>query len=214
MIEGAGLWKSFGTNAVLRGADICVEAGELVALGGENGSGKTTLLRTLAGLIRPDRGLVRIAGEELERSNLQLRRRLSLCGHQSGLYLDLTVEENIRVFLSLRGITVPQRLDGGRKTGLDLGAWGLEPLMSLKVRSLSHGQRKRVALFLAVHAGAEVLLLDEPFAGLDHGMANRLEKAIEEQLAKGRAILLTSHERLPAAAARLLRLSGGRVAPA
>ena len=108
LLEARGLWRAYGRRQVLRGLDLAVAAGEAVAVAGPNGAGKTTLLRVLAGLTRPDRGEVRLEGRPLRRDAPEVRRAVGLVSHQTLLYDDLTLHENLTFAAQLYGPPGPR----------------------------------------------------------------------------------------------------------
>lgn len=205
-LEAIGLGKSFGPTAALRGVDLRVAWDERVALLGGNGAGKTTLLRLAAGLLRPTSGELRLAGRALDREGSALRRLVGFVGHQSLLYPDLTVEENLAFFARLYGVA-----DSGRRIEALLARLGMAGRRRDRLGALSRGLQQRVALARALLHDPPVLLLDEPETGLD---AAGRELLSEEVGASGRTVLLSTHDRGLArqVAERAVVLVGGRIA--
>ena len=205
-IELAGVTKAFEYRAVLRGLDLRVRTGEILAVLGANGSGKSTLLRLLATLIRPTRGTVSLFGQDPWAAP-DLRRYIGLVPHESLLYDSLTVEENLRFFAGLYGV-------GSGRVVAVLEAAGLRPLGGRRVRLLSRGQRQQVDLARALLHDPHLLLLDEPFTGLDLVAAARLVTAILRS-AGARTVVFATHDpaeaRLLATGAAVLR--AGRLEP-
>jgi len=205
-IELAGVTKAFDYRPVLRGLDLRVRTGEIVAVLGANGSGKSTLLRVLATLIRPTRGTVSLFGQD-PWVVPDLRRRIGLVPHESLLYQSLTVEENLRFFAALYGVA-PARVVTVLEEG-DLG-----PLAGRRVRILSRGQRQQVDVARALLHDPSLLLLDEPFTGLDLDAAARLASVIRRSLG-ARTVVFATHDpaeaRLLATGAAVLR--AGRLEP-
>jgi heme exporter protein A len=187
LLEARGVERRFGAARVLRGVDLAVRAGELQAVLGPNGAGKTTLLRVLAGLVRPSAGAVRVAGQPL-RERPALRSRLGLLSHQSLLYDDLTVGENLEFAARLHGIAAPTRVAAEALDAVGLGDRRDDP-----VRRLSRGMVQRVAFARAVLHAPAILLLDEPFTGLDVPSAARVLELLRSQLAAGAALVLVTH---------------------
>jgi len=208
MIEVRGLVKAFGQKPVLRGVNLHVDPGEFVALLGPNGAGKTTLLRILASLSRPTFGEVRIAGYGLPAQASAVRRRLGVVSHQPLLYGDLTAEENLRFYGRMYGLqNVEKRVD----EVLDL--IGLRSRRRDLVRQYSRGMQQRLAIGRAILHDPEVLLFDEPHTGLDQEAAAMLDVVLRQVAARGRAVLMTSHDLLHAAdlASRIDVLSKGTI---
>jgi heme ABC exporter ATP-binding subunit CcmA len=202
-----------GRFPALAGADLDVEQGEVVLLTGPNGAGKTTLLRLVAGLARLHSGSASVLGHDLARDPRGARRRLALVGHDTGCYDDLTVEENVRF---------AARAAGGSAAGVadELERLGLTPVAHVTHSRLSAGQRRRVSLAVATVRAPELLLLDEPHAGLDHEGRAALDVLLGAAARAGRTVVVASHEveRARALATREVRVANGRleggVAPA
>jgi len=208
-ILAQGLKRDFGGVAVLAGVDLTVEAGELLVLLGPNGAGKTTLLRVLATLLRPSGGTLRLFGEDASQRPPAARRRLGHVGHESACYPDLTGRENLEFYAAL--YDVPDAAD----RIAELLRWtGLEPAARRPVRVYSRGMAQRLALARALLHGPELLLLDEPFSGLDPAAVLRLQTLLAELRRAGHAIVLSTHdvERVAAVATRVAILHRGRIA--
>lgn len=182
-----GIERRFGAAQVLTGISLTARAGELCVVAGPNGAGKTTLLRILAGLVRPTAGTVRIFGQAIGRRP-ELRREVGLLSHQSLLYDDLTPLENLTFAARLYGLPVPGRAAGDALDAVGLAQRGHDP-----VRRLSRGMVQRVAIARALLHRPRILLLDEPFTGLDVTSVERVLEALRMQLAAGTAVVLTSH---------------------
>ena len=189
MIEVRRLVKTFGLKPVLRGLDFHVEPGEFVALLGPNGAGKTTFLRILASLSRPTMGEVSIGGYRLPGQAAAVRRILGVVSHQPLLYGDLTAEENLRFFGLLYGLT-------GIETRLTevLEMVGLAARRRDLVRQFSRGMQQRLAIGRAVLHGPEVMLFDEPHTGLDQEASAMLDEVLRQGAARGRTVVMTSHD--------------------
>jgi heme ABC exporter ATP-binding subunit CcmA len=197
-----------GRYPLLAGVTLEVAEGQVVHLRGPNGAGKTSLLRACAGLLPLQAGRAEVLGHDLRLDRRSVRREVSLLGHASFLYEDLSVEENLR--FALRAQRVPlSRLDAALER---LGLGGR--LRRLPVGQLSAGQRRRAAIALVVARGARLWLLDEPHAGLDAAARDVLDDLVRESRARGRTVVLCSHEheRAAALADRVVLLTGGRVA--
>jgi heme ABC exporter ATP-binding subunit CcmA len=196
-----------GGFPVLAGADLDLERGEVVLLHGANGAGKTSLLRTCAGLLPVVAGTAHVLGCDLAADRRAVRRRVGLLSHSTGLYDDLTVEDNVRFALRAAGGSV-------RSVEPALVRLGLAGrLRSVPAGRLSAGQRRRTALAVLVARAPELWLLDEPHAGLDAEHRTLLDDLIRAAAASGAAVLLASHEvdRASVLADRVLVMAGGQV---
>lgn len=193
-----------GRFPALAGVDLDVETGEVVLLSGANGSGKTTLLRLLAGLHRLHAGTGEVLGHDLCTDRLGPRRAIGLLGHETGCYDDLTVRENLR--FAARA--------AGRDTAASDAALervGLRTQADVAHGRLSAGQRRRLALAVTLAREPQLLLLDEPHAGLDAAGRAVLDTVVASSPAEGRTVILASHEldRTRALAHREVVLAGG-----
>jgi heme exporter protein A len=211
MIEATNVSKVFGLRPVLRGVDLTVQPGEFVSLFGPNGAGKTTLLRILATLTRPTGGAVRINGHALPQQAAAARAALGVVSHQPLLYGDLSARENLRFYARMYSLNGPQR-----ETRIDevLRAVGLHRREADLVRTFSRGMQQRLAIARAILHEPPVLLLDEPYTGLDQDAAATLDGVLQEVAVRGRTVLMTTHDivRGLALAGRVMILSGGRIA--
>jgi heme exporter protein A len=209
MIEVRKLVKRFGLKTVLRGLDFQVQEGEFVALLGPNGAGKTTFLRILASLSRPSLGEIRIAGYALPAQAAAVRRRLGVVSHMPLLYGDLTAEENLRFFGRMYDV---QHLDQRISEVLEL--IGLAARRRDLVRTFSRGMQQRLAIGRAVLHDPEVMLFDEPHTGLDQDACDMLDKVLRDVAARGRTVVMTSHDlaRVEDLASRFDVLSRGVIA--
>ena len=207
-VTAEDVWRSYGRQRVLRGVSLTVRRGRCLAVLGPNGSGKSTLLRILGALLRPQPGRVRIHGED-PFADLGVRRRIGFVGHEPMLYGGLSVMENLRLLSTLydlpddpqRATRVCERLGVDRPAAL--------------VRSLSRGSQQRAALARALLHRPTVLLLDEPFTGLDPAGADDLRGLLREVSRDGGAIILTTHSAVEAlhVADEAAVLTAGRLAP-
>ncbi|MDQ1402226.1 MAG: type transport system ATP-binding protein [Actinomycetota bacterium] len=196
-----------GRFPALAGVDLDVELGEVVALQGPNGAGKTTLLRACAGLVPIASGEADVLGHDLRREPRAIRRRVGLLGHAGFLYDELTVADNVHFAVKAAGVDA-SRIDAALER-LDLNG----RLRNLSVSRLSAGQRRRVALAVLVARAPELLLLDEPHAGLDAGGRDLTDDIVREASQRGATVLLASHEleRAQALADRTVTVAGGQV---
>jgi heme exporter protein A len=208
MIQVRDLSKSFGPRKALDRVCLSIAAGECVALMGPNGAGKTTLLRILASLSRPTSGAVHIAGLDPRREGAEVGRRIGFLSHQTLLYDDLTAEQNLRFYARLYDLgAASQRIEGLLKRV------GLDARRGDRVRALSRGMQQRLAVARAILHRPQVLLLDEPFAGLDLQAVQTLVGLLEELVEEDCTILLATHslERGLALGRRVIVLGQGNI---
>ena len=184
-IDVRGLHKAFGRTRALDGLDLSVIPGEVHGFLGPNGAGKTTTLRVLLGLLRADAGSVRLLDGDPWRDAATLHRRIAYVPGDVSLWPNLTGGEVIDLLGRLRGGVDPRR-----KAGL-LERFDLDP--TKKGRTYSKGNRQKVALIAALAADVELYLLDEPTSGLDPLMEESFRECIDEERARGRTVLLSSH---------------------
>jgi heme exporter protein A len=199
------LTKRFGRTTVLKEIDLDLEAGICHALFGRNGAGKSTLLAVAATLLRPSAGELFYDGHPLEELEESVRKRIGLVSHQSFVYPDLTVLENLEFYARVYGV------DDGIEAAL---AWAeLDLRRHSPARSLSRGMLQRLAIARALLHRPRLLLLDEPFTGLDTISVDRLTRLLDE-LKGATTVLLTTHdiELGVALADRILVMEGGRIA--
>lgn len=206
VIELRGALSVVDGFPVLAGVDLDVRRGELVLVSGPNGAGKTSLLRLLAGVLPLTGGAATVLGVDLGAGTFGHRARVALVGHETGCYDDLSVERNLRLHARAAGVSA------GRAREV-IEALDLAPLRRVAHGRLSTGQRRRCALAVGLARGAELLLLDEPHAGLDAGGRDLVDRAVVTAAAAGTTVLLVSHEldRARALARREVRLAGGCV---
>jgi heme exporter protein A len=208
-VRAEGVLRTFAGTPVLAGVDLLVRSGDALALLGPNGAGKTTLLRILALLLRPTGGRLAIFGRDARDAPPALRRRIGYVGHESLCYPDLTATENLAFYARL--FDVPD----ARARIAELVAWaGLDGAARRPVRVYSRGMAQRLALARALLHRPDLLLLDEPFSGLDPEGVRALQERLVELRAAGHAIVLTTHdlERAAPVATRLAIVHRGRVA--
>ena len=202
-----GVWKFYGDFPALR--DIRFDAGEgaCLALIGRNGAGKTTLLRIMAGFSRPGKGRVLIFGGSPR--DAVTRRRMGFIGHGIALYDELSAIENLTLFGRLYNLPDP------RRTALEwLERTGLERVRDGLVREFSRGMRQRLAVARAFLHDPDVLFLDEPFTALDDRAIAVLQALLRDALAKGRTMIMSTHQLREALelATHVALLNRGRIA--
>ncbi len=189
-IPGIGvrqLTKTYGRFRALHRVDLDVAPGSFLALFGPNGAGKSTLLGIIAGLVRPSRGQVFLDGEEITKDRDEsLGQRIGVLSYQTYLYDELTVLENLRFYGKLYGI------DNHRERIEELlDTVGMASRSGSPVRTLSRGMRQRVALARALLHDPDILLLDEPYSGLDQDALAILKTILAE---RNKTILLVTHD--------------------
>ena len=207
-VKAAGVTRRIEDRALVHGLNFTIEQGAFIALLGANGAGKTTLLRMLAMLTSPSSGELRILGEQCTPDAVHLRRRIGLIGHSAMLYRDLSPMDNLVFFGRL------YRVDNPARRAAELLEWlELSHRRDDAVKTFSRGMMQRVAIARALIHEPEVLLADEPFAGLDAPSAASLERMLRELHARGRTIILANHDihQALALAQRVFVLRGGRL---
>ena len=209
MIRLSNVVKQYGLNPVLRGVDLNVEQGEFVTLVGPNGAGKSTLMGIVATLLRPTSGEARVGGWRLPEQADRVRRHIGLVSHHSLLYRDLTAAENLTFFAKLYRLP-----DAEARVADVLRKVGLFARQRDPVGSFSRGMVQRLTIARATLHEPDVLLLDEPYTGLDQEATHLLDELLREEAARGRTILMITHDlgHGLGLADRLAILHGGRIA--
>ena len=205
VIELSGVVAVLGQFPALAGVDLTVQRGEIVLLQGPNGAGKTSLLRVCAGLLPIERGTGHVLGIDLATNREAIRSRVGLLGHANGLYLDLTVMQNLQFWASTVAATSSEVSNAMATMRID------GRLAEVKASQLSAGQRRRCALASLIVRRAEIWLLDEPHAGLDVAGRDELDALLRSAVASGATVVLASHERDRALglATRTVTIDGG-----
>ena len=205
VIELSGVVAVLGHFPALAGVDLSVQRGEIVLLQGPNGAGKTSLLRVCAGLMPIERGSGHVLGIDLATNREAIRSRVGLLGHANGLYLDLTVMQNLQFWASTVAATKSEVSSAMATMRID------GRLAGVKASQLSAGQRRRCALASLIVRRAEIWLLDEPHAGLDAAGRDELDALLRSAVTSGATVVLASHERDRALglATRTVTIDGG-----
>ena len=198
-VATAELARLFGRNAALAGVSLRVEPGRTIALLGPNGAGKTTLLRILATAIRPSFGSATVDGIDVAAAPEQVRSRVAYLSHATGLYDDLTADENLRFAATMLG-----RPDVATAAADALEEAGLGPVAGDRVRGFSAGMRRRLALGRLLLASPSLVLLDEPHAALDTEGMELVDRLVARWHEAGVTVLVASHQ-----AERVMRLADG-----
>jgi heme exporter protein A len=189
LLRAESVGKRFGRLQALRDVSLEVPRGSIVALLGRNGAGKTTFLRIAATLVRSFVGTVRLFGTDVRRADEGLRRRIGFLSHESMLYEDLSVRDNLRFTAALYGIR-----DAEQRIEKALDASGLRAKGDAPVRELSRGMTQRLAFARATIHEPEMLLLDEPTTGLDAPATRRLEAFLTGFRSRGGTALVATHD--------------------
>ncbi|MFY9350343.1 MAG: ATP-binding cassette domain-containing protein [Sphingobium sp.] len=206
-VEGHGLVKNFGSFRAVDGIDIAVPAGAIYGILGPNGAGKTTLLRTLLGIVDPDEGHRALLGAD---QPLRMARQVGYLPEERGLYPSMKAAEAIAFMGALRGLPLAE----GRRRGRALmERHGLGGAIDKPIRQLSKGMAQTVQLFGTIVHQPRLIVLDEPFSGLDAINQEKLEALIRDQARRGVTILFSTHviahaERL---CERIAIVAGGRI---
>jgi len=216
-LETRGLYKDYGRQRALAGVSMRLAAGQITALLGENGAGKSTLLSILAGITRPSRGSVTCDEQPLESLDAEAYRRgLGVLSHEPRCYADLSPRENLRLFGRLYSVTadatVSETLDAVVERWL--ATVGLSRAADRPARGLSRGMLQRLALARTMLHAPQLLLLDEPYTGLDQGGAELLSRLLAAERQRGAMVVVVSHDLWAVAPLcdQVLVLSRGRVA--
>ena len=183
----SSLVKKFGARAAVDGIDLTLDGGECLAVFGPNGAGKTTLLRLVAGLLKPTLGTVRVSGVDV-RSDTAARARVGIISHQSMLYAPLTVRENLAFMARLYGL---ENRDQAISSALD--RLGIADRADSVVRTLSRGLQQRVSIARAIVHRPAVMLLDEPYSGLDESGAGALTTLLRGLKDGGATLIMVTH---------------------
>ncbi|MDI1436102.1 ATP-binding cassette domain-containing protein [Polyangium sorediatum] len=185
-IVGKGLIKSYGPTVALRGVSLTIDLGKLLVIEGANGSGKSTLLGILGTVIKPTAGTV--VYEPLGDDLLAVRAEIGWVSHETMAYPDLSGRKNVELAARLVGLDADEAWKRAA-TRFELGPFAERP-----VRTYSRGQRQRIALARALTHEPSLVLLDEPTTGLDKAGVSRLLAVVDEEVARGAAVVVVSHE--------------------
>jgi ABC-2 type transport system ATP-binding protein len=207
VLEVSSLGRTFGDIVALDGVSLTVRAGEIVGLVGRNGAGKTTMMRAVMGILAPNRGSLSWAGHPIGEAD---RLRFGYMPEERGLYAQMRVADQVSYFAQLHGL---DPTTARQATSRWLERLGLAPRAEQKLIALSHGNQQRVQLAVALVHDPELLVLDEPFAGLDPEAVESLSVTLRRQADEGTAILFSSHqlELIERICDRIVVLDRGRV---
>lgn len=190
VVEFAGVTKRFGARAALRDVSFALPAGSSLGLLGPNGAGKTTTLRVVAGLLRPDRGTVRVMGHDVARDPIAAKRVLAFLPDDPLLYGKLYPLEYLEFVAGLWRID-PDR--AAAKAEELLGWLDLETKRSERIEAFSRGMRQKLALAGALIHDPDVMILDEPLTGLDAATARQVKDLLLQRVKTGKTVILTTH---------------------
>jgi heme exporter protein A len=206
-VVARNLEKRFGRAIGLDGIDLDIPAGSTLAILGPNGAGKSTLLRLIAGLARPSGGSLEVGGKPAHHQSA--RARVGFIGHATGLYPELTARENLVFAARLRGVA-----NAGAQIDRQLAEAGLSRAANRRTGDFSRGMAQRLSIAVGLIDEPEIVLLDEPFTGLDRTASDRLAERLSGLRQSDRTLVLVSHD--VALAARLadaaVVLRRGRIA--
>lgn len=186
-IEVNGISKTYTGKKAVDDVSFTAEAGKALGLLGRNGAGKTTTIRILMNVIRPESGTVKLDGKPVNYDRV----RIGYLPEERGLYAKKELFEQLVYFAQLKGMP---RADAGRSVDRWLDRLGLTEYRNKKLETLSKGNQQKVQLITALAHDPQIIILDEPFSGLDPVNAMTLEEIVKEQIARGKIVLFSSHQ--------------------
>ena len=191
-LEARDIRKTYGERMVVKGLSLRVDSGEIVGLLGPNGAGKTTTFYSLAGFIAPEEGAILIDGVDVTKLPMYARARLGLgyLAQEPTVFKGLTVEENLRAVLER---TVPTKIEQMRRVKALLEEFGLWDLRRQKAWTLSGGEKRRLEVARAMIRDPKIIMLDEPFVGIDPITVGELKQIIQKLVKHGIGVLITDH---------------------
>ena len=201
MLEAVNLGCTRGDRRLFQGMNFLVEPGELIELRGANGSGKTSLLRILCGLVAPAEGQVRWQGKSIRSLGEEYSAAVAYLAHQNGVKDELSAIENLRIACGVAGSVL-----GTSDARAILEQVGLSHQQNLPARSLSAGQRRRLALSRLLASKATVWILDEVLTSLDDAAIKLSRRLIGDHLSKGGLAIIATHQELDLGAERVQRI--------
>jgi lipopolysaccharide export system ATP-binding protein len=194
LLKVRGLVKTYGRRRVVDGVDFEVETGEIVGLLGPNGAGKTTTFRMTCGLVDPDAGSVSLAGQDV--TNWPMYRRakdggMGYLAQESSVFRKLSVHKNLLGVMELLGMSRKAR---AQRSEMLMQQFGIQHLRKSKAMSLSGGERRRLEIARALVSDPQIILLDEPFTGIDPVTIDSIQAIIRDLRDRGISILITDHQ--------------------
>ena len=205
-----GLRKSYGDTRALDGVDLCVPAGTVLGLLGPNGAGKTSLVSIVAGLRRPDAGSVAVYGLDAVRAPHAVRPLIGFAPQETGVYLTLSVRDNLRFFAGLAGL---RRAEAALRIDEVSHALGLDGLLGRRAGHLSGGERRRVHTAVALLHRPALVLLDEPTTGADVRTRTQILDLVRDLARDGSAVVYSTHylQEIESLSADVAFLDRGRI---
>lgn len=189
IIRGQGLTKKYGNFFALNGVDISLVEGEFLALFGPNGAGKTTLLKILSTLMKPSSGRLEVCGLEPSAAGEKLLKSIGFISHSTMLYDDLSAYDNLLFYARMFDLEAAAEM-----TKKALSEMGLYARMRDPVRTFSRGMKQRLAIARAIIHDPPILLLDEPYTGLDHQASVNFTASLEIFRSKGKTMIIAIHD--------------------
>ncbi len=191
-IQATGLVKQYGTRTVVNGVSINVRCGEIVGLLGPNGAGKTTTFYMLVGLVKPNEGVVSFRGINVTRTPVYRRARMGIgyLAQEASIFRKLTVEENVLAILETLNLTKMQRKERAEEL---LASLGLTKVTKQRAYTLSGGERRKLEIARALVRSPAILMLDEPFSGVDPLAVHDIQEIVRGLRDKGLGIIVTDH---------------------
>jgi len=191
MVQTQGLSKTYGSLVALRDFSLDVLEGEIVALVGPNGAGKTTALKLLVGLLTPTSGSVRIGGLDVIRDAVAVKRLIAFFPDQPFLYEQLTVKETLEFIGGMYELSLQELRERAQQL---LTLFGLSQAVHRRLGELSFGMKSRVILVTSLLRDPQVLIMDEPFFGLDPQTLRLIKQHLTEQARRGMTVILSTHQ--------------------
>ena len=190
VIKVEGLTKDYGTLRAVNHIDFEVREGEVFGLLGPNGAGKTTTIRVMTGLIPLTAGSVDILGMNIEEAPIKIRGKIAVLPEEADVYVDMTGQQNIRLFANLYGLTQREYEEKSERL---LKRMGLYDSRNKKAKYYSKGMRQKLSLCMTLMSNAEIIFLDEPTGGLDVDSSAGIREMVHELASTGVTIMLTTH---------------------